>query len=458
MRVRHRIPSIFTLSMVDVLCCALGCVILLWLLNLRQAKEHEDSAGESTRRSAAMLVDAESERDGAYYLLTEMEARIQELERDGSRVRGQLAFQASTARELEDKLTASSRRLVAMERDAAAAAARVKELKTLADTVPNLEADLKAAKTRYASEEALAKALEQEIAKRTQELADAAKAMQVLQTSRQSLERDLTAARALKDKMSATEERAATLSKLLDERGQLLASAKKQLEMLEEDRKALRAEAARFREAADNRFAGIQLTGERVVFLVDMSGSMELVDENTPAPLKWSEVRETVAKVMRSLPGLRKYQVIVFSDKVAFPLASDGAWLDYDAKTSPDKVLAALAAIKPKGATDMYAALDAAFRFRAQDLDTIYLMSDGLPNVGEGLKPEDRSLEEVKRSDILAKYIRKKLKTDWNFPGPGGKRVRINAVGFFYESPDVGAFLWALARENDGSFVGMSRP
>ena len=42
---------------------------------------------------------------------------------------------------------------------------------------------------------------------------------------------------------------------------------------------------------------------------------------------------------------------------------------------------------------------------------------------------------------------------------PSGRpRVRINAVGFFYESPEVGAFLWALARENDGSFVGMSKP
>jgi hypothetical protein len=36
--------------------------------------------------------------------------------------------------------------------------------------------------------------------------------------------------------------------------------------------------------------------------------------------------------------------------------------------------------------------------------------------------------------------------------------VRINAVGFFFDSPEVGAFLWALAREHDGGFVGMSRP
>ena len=52
----------------------------------------------------------------------------------------------------------------------------------------------------------------------------------------------------------------------------------------------------------------------------------------------------------------------------------------------------------------------------------------------------------------------KKLKSEWNRSYSGRPKVRINTVGFFYESPDVGAFLWALARENDGSFVGMSKP
>ena len=50
------------------------------------------------------------------------------------------------------------------------------------------------------------------------------------------------------------------------------------------------------------------------------------------------------------------------------------------------------------------------------------------------------------------------LKTNWNREAPGLPRVTINAVGFFYESPDVGAFLWALTRENEGGFVGMSKP
>jgi hypothetical protein len=107
----------------------------------------------------------------------------------------------------------------------------------------------------------------------------------------------------------------------------------------------------------------------------------------------------------------------------------------------------------------MYIALEAAFQFRGQGLDTIYLLSDGLPNIGEGLTAEQaRTMTETQRTDTLSRTVRNALKTRWNAPMVGRPRVRVNAVGFFYESPDVGAFLWALARENDGSFVGMSRP
>ena len=66
--------------------------------------------------------------------------------------------------------------------------------------------------------------------------------------------------------------------------------------------------------------------------------------------------------------------------------------------------------------------------------------------------------KETERSEILARYIRDLLRRDWNKPITGKSRVRINTVGFFFESPEVGAFLWALSRENDGSFVGMSKP
>jgi hypothetical protein len=51
--------------------------------------------------------------------------------------------------------------------------------------------------------------------------------------------------------------------------------------------------------------------------------------------------------------------------------------------------------------------------------------------------------------------VRDKLKNEWNKSQAGSSDVRVNAVGFFFESPDVGAFLWALAREHRGNFVGM---
>jgi hypothetical protein len=122
-------------------------------------------------------------------------------------------------------------------------------------------------------------------------------------------------------------------------------------------------------------------------------------------------------------------------------------------------VTEALAKVKPKGGTNMYSAFEAAFRFRGQGLDTIYLLSDGLPNMGEGLTEEQaKGLKETEQADILGKYVRRKLRTDWNRDIRGQGRVRVNAVGFFYESPDVGAFLWSLTRENEGGFVGMSKP
>src|SRR5437870_3308602 len=39
MKIRHKIPAVFSIYMVDVLCCALGCVILLWQLYHHESEE-----------------------------------------------------------------------------------------------------------------------------------------------------------------------------------------------------------------------------------------------------------------------------------------------------------------------------------------------------------------------------------------------------------------------------------
>ena len=187
---------------------------------------------------------------------------------------------------------------------------------------------------------------------------------------------------------------------------------------------------------------------------------MKMVDEKTVAPDKWPTVAGTVYKVMKSLPDLEKFQVIIFNEAASFPMGSANDWIDFDPATSPDKAKQAVLAVEPKGNTNLFVPFEAAFRLRARGLDTVYLLSDGLPNVGPGLSIADqqRQLTEEQKGELLGRFLRQTLAQNWNRPATGWAKVRINSIGFFYESPDLGAFLWALARDNDGSFVGMSKP
>src|SRR5438128_1090950 len=66
MRTRHRIPMIFSLSMMDVFCCTLGCVILLWLANQREARLRARTLAEATdqlTQSRSDLYSSDRERD-----------------------------------------------------------------------------------------------------------------------------------------------------------------------------------------------------------------------------------------------------------------------------------------------------------------------------------------------------------------------------------------------------------
>jgi predicted nucleic acid-binding Zn-ribbon protein len=477
MKPRHRTPSIFTLSMVDVLCCALGCVILLWLMNLREAKNKAALAG----RSDEEIVNLRLEGDDLRRELDEAKGELGVL-------RSEYATTAGRLRDAEKAASEAGRRVTALEgdvRDAAQARMRTEgQRDEAALRAGQLEKELLALrKDKSAADEALV-LRRKDVVELERKLDSAGERIAALMGQLRERGTELTAANRRADDLSARvkearDEAKGYREKLADDelalkalekeakkrvadnadRDRELAEYRKEFEGIETERKQLRAEVARAREAADKRFAGIALTGKRVVFLVDMSGSMDEVAYKVPAPDKWPSVRRTLLQIMRSLPDLEKYQVILFSSKVSYLLGTDGAWLDYDARTSPTRVEEEMKKISPDGGTNMYDAFRACFALRPKGLDTIYLLSDGLPNQGEGVPAEQaRDLKETELSERLGRYIRNKLKNDWNPTVRDRERVRINAVGFFYESPDVGAFLWALTRENEGSFVGMSKP
>jgi hypothetical protein len=498
---RHRIPTIFTLSMVDVLCCALGCVVLLWLVNFREAKRRAQAAGETgarlvatrttldaTRKELAdirlalaasqqreqqakgLLEETLSERDRAQQVAL---ATKQDADRTRASLDTALADVANLRKDLKALRAASAMLTVDLAGKNKDLAGLGQRLATANATAGALQKQLEEKKTLLASTGAQVDELTDRLKDALGQVTKLERQVALLRTEGKvstdklkaltaAQEKDLdkltmdlaNANRRYQDLLKANRE----LEKQVLFGGKQIGEAKLNIAALQLEKRTLEDRMRLVRLAAENRFAGIELTGRRVVFLVDMSGSMDLIEEQVIAPDKWPLVCETLAKIMKSLPDLSHFQVILFSDKVTYALGNERRWIPYDKDASAKTVHDALVRIKPKGGTNMAAAFAEAFHLRSQGMDTMYVFSDGLPNMGDGLPADSDKLSEADKTAYCSKYVRHMLKTAWNRHGPLQPGVRINAVGFFFESPDVGSFLWAMAREHEGSFVGMSRP
>ncbi len=512
MQTRHRIPTLFNLSMVDVLCCALGCIMLLWLVYFREAKERAQAAG----KSGEALADTRGKLARVSDQLTATQQALLAEKRDLKYLQAQLHKVTAHRDHLAARLDVNDKDLIATQQ----------YLKTSKDRIVGLEADL----DKYKGLQTAATALLAQRARENNRLTNQVVAAGIRIRDLEKLAGDqkdrlnfaaihaielkdqirltreqvarleqllagmTTTSKDTAEQLAAAEARAALMQMDLDKRKKDVAESNRRVDdllalkqLLEESLGATRADLAKakkelaetqlavhglsgenkvlnkrlldYKAAADNRFAGIELTGEKVLFIVDMSGSMGLKDDDTPDPNKWPLLCEILGKIMQSLPDLKQFQVILFSDKVRYPLGNNGKWIEYRGIDSVKEAVKGVLAVKPNGGTNMSMVFEEAFRYRATGLDTIYFLSDGLPNDGDGLPPGAAKMTESERGIHLGKYIRNRMKTTWNAPqGAAKQRVRINTVGFYFDSPDVGAFLWALARDNDGGFVGLSKP
>jgi hypothetical protein len=450
--------------MLDVLCCGLGGMILLMLLNMWDARRHstalvaaKERVGATSKEldeTLASLKTATDERDRARALAsstedargrTEVQLRAKETE--ANQTMTQLKASELNAATLRERLVAALRDVQDREKALRAKEAeRARAAGELAMTEKELNEQkrlLLAALDKLGlteEQKAAAEKMAGKVPLLQKELDAATKRALALDTELALLKKNADAAGLkLADAQKAEQTvmvEVATLRKLLDEQKAAAGKLRTQLT------------------TAENRFAGVDLGGKRVVLLIDMSGSMGSVDGQTLDPTKWLGVRQTVVQVLKSLSDVEWFQVILFSTQTRYLLGKPGEWLSYDRTRSPDEVDRAMAQVTPQGDTNMYAAFEAAFQFRPQGLETIFFFSDGLPNTGPGL-PANPPTDEGAREALYGKHVRDTIRNRWNSQP---KKVKIHAVGFFYESPNLGAFLWALSRENGGSFVGMSRP
>lgn len=165
-------------------------------------------------------------------------------------------------------------------------------------------------------------------------------------------------------------------------------------------------------------YYGLPLYAQRIVFVLDTSGSM--------AGLRLEAAKAELHKAIEALPGTVGFSIVVFNSEV-------GVWQKQLVPATPEAKRAAHLFVANQPAerqTATYDALQAAFLF---DAEAIYFLSDGLPTSGGIVKP----------ADIVAAISR----------GNRGRLVSIYTIGIGDElRGPSGAFMQHMAEQNFGVY------
>lgn len=127
-------------------------------------------------------------------------------------------------------------------------------------------------------------------------------------------------------------------------------------------------------------FFGLRIISDRVCFILDTSGSMAA--ESDVAATRMDAAKRQLVEALEKLPVGESFNMIFFSN-------SASAWKKSLSKMSDatrDKAIEAANDLRPDGGTAVYDALKLAFD--DQDVDTIYLLTDGEPTAGEIIEPD----------------------------------------------------------------------
>lgn len=170
-------------------------------------------------------------------------------------------------------------------------------------------------------------------------------------------------------------------------------------------------------------YYGIPLVSDRVVFVVDVSGSMSANIGTDGARTRLDEAKRQLHRVVEGVPKHFQINVIPFHTTVAAVFEEMRAALP----AARTEALAQIDALRPIGGTNIHGGLQRAFAETA--VDTIYLLSDGSPSAGEITDP-----------DALADEIAR-----WN----RSRRIRIHCIAIGTDS----AMLKRISAESGGEYA-----
>ena len=202
---------------------------------------------------------------------------------------------------------------------------------------------------------------------------------------------------------------------------------------------------------------GLQLGGDHLLILLDVSASMldesivnivrrrNMRDERKRTAPKWRNAVEIVDWLTAKFPLTANFQVYTFNDDtVAAIPSSKGEWVAVQDKIRANKAFDNISRIIPEKGTNLekaFAAID--------DLhpppDNVYLITDGLPTLGDGA-PRGATISGIDRLRVFTKALKK-------LPA----HVPINVILTKLEGdPKASAAYWKLAQSTGGSFMSPS--
>ena len=205
-------------------------------------------------------------------------------------------------------------------------------------------------------------------------------------------------------------------------------------------------------------FFGIPVQGSRIVFIVDVSGSMVApAKRKQPAPTgpggkvdndrirtRMDAAKENLVTALEGLPEVARFSIISFSTGV---MPWQKGELVQATPANKKRAIEHVKSLKAEGGTNIWGALAEGLKMKSlvygaryeSNLDELFFLSDGLPSVGDVIDPEEI----------------KKLVSETN----RFSKVRINTV-YLGEIPnqldrgqDGGPLMKDLAEQNGGKFV-----
>ena len=200
---------------------------------------------------------------------------------------------------------------------------------------------------------------------------------------------------------------------------------------------------------------GLQIGGERILVLLDISASMldetlvnvirrkNMTDARRTGSVKWRQAVATLDWLTTRFPASSKFQVYLFNTdvKAAIP-GTEGQWLNVNESARLDAAVDAVKAVVPEGGTSLQRAVQEIARLRPLP-DNVYLITDGLPTQGLGAPRSGGKVsgnERFKLFNAAANQV------------PNG--VPINTILLPMEGDPMAAYsFWGLAVASGGSFL-----